>query len=449
MRLVRHGHGDPSPVESEAKVVPRQSPLLQRFESASAPTLLKSELSVDLIERMRLEPQNSGGCEEERKEEFGARRAGHEHEDEQQRQGDREQVEPTPRTAFRELRATGDSMVPRAQDQQESERENGLQGANEKGPAEKFIHGARSILRPMNAPSSPDRNSSLVGVGVAALLLCASCASIGIRGGDYRVYETAGGSEIELETMVAELAQADVVFLGEEHDNDAGHRLQLWTVKMLADQRPNLILSMEQFEADVQDTLDAYLRDEISEEEFLAGSRPWGNYAEHYRPIVEFAKRRGFPVLAANIPRPLARSVAYGGLYEVGHERLAPWNVWTDEAEYAELFARAMGRTHMDNDDSGLQRWFAAQCLKDEKMAESIAAVWSDDLVRPESPLVVHLCGKFHSNYGLGTVSRLQRRRGELDLRVVGMNSDSVLKRELSPDERRQGEYLWLVEPMD
>ncbi|MFT7669939.1 MAG: putative iron-regulated protein [Planctomycetota bacterium] len=283
---------------------------------------------------------------------------------------------------------------------------------------------------------------------LASLLsLSSSCSSFGVRGGDYRVYETAGGSEIELEEMIDDLATSDVIFLGEEHDNDAGHQLQFWTVKMLAAKRPNLVISLEQFEADVQGVLDAYLRDEITEEQFLANSRPWGNYREHYRPIVEFAKSKGLAVVAANIPRPIARQVAYGGLYWVGGHPLVPWDVWTDEPAYLQNFGRAMGRTHINPNDTGLQRWFSAQCIKDAKMAESIARVWDDESATGEAPLVVHLCGKFHSNYGLGTVSRVLRRRPDLEVRVVGMNSDDALSRTLRDDERLQGEYMWLVKP--
>jgi uncharacterized iron-regulated protein len=280
-------------------------------------------------------------------------------------------------------------------------------------------------------------------------LALTSCSTFGLRGGDYRIYETRSGAEIELEQMVAELASADVVFLGEEHDNDAGHRLQLWTVEMLADGGRPLILSMEQFEADVQEPLDRYLAGEIGAKEFLAESRPWPNYPEHYRPLVEFAKRRGFPVLAANIPRPLASRVAHEGLYSIGNERLAPWVVWTDEPEYAQRFARAMGRNHFDQADGGLRRWFTAQCVKDEKMAESIVRALGAARAAGQDPLVVHLCGKFHSDYALGTVSRLRRRQPELDLRVVAMNSDEVLRRELGPGERSQGDYLWLVRTQD
>lgn len=202
---------------------------------------------------------------------------------------------------------------------------------------------------------------------------------------------------------------------------------------------------MEQFEADVQGPLDMYLLGAIDEAEFLEYSRPWGNYPEHYKPLVEFAKERGYPVIAANIPRPLARRVSRGGLETIGGESYAPWHVWVDEPEYYALFARAMGRPEADASDVGLQRWFAAQCVKDEKMAESIAGVLAG--IEGPRPLVVHVCGKFHSDKHLGTVSRLARRRPELDIAVVSMKSDSKLRRDLSDDERSRGESMWLVKP--
>jgi uncharacterized iron-regulated protein len=279
-------------------------------------------------------------------------------------------------------------------------------------------------------------------------LLFASCSGLGVRGADYRLYELPTGEEVELDQLVAKLATADVVFLGEEHDNDVGHDLQLWTIRQLHRARPDLIVSMEQFEADVQGQLNLFLGGAISEEEFLATSRPWPNYGPHYRPIVEFARERNLPVVAANIPRPLASQVAHRGLDSVGGKSFVPWFVWTDEPEYSDLFAAAMGQAHQGGERSEAQeRWFAAQCIKDEMMAESIAGVLASGGEGP--PLVVHLCGKFHSDYHLGTVSRLKRRRPDLKVAVVSMESDDSLWRDLSEDEKRLGEFLWVVRPQD
>ncbi len=281
-------------------------------------------------------------------------------------------------------------------------------------------------------------------LGLTPFLL-AACTSTGTRGGDYIVYDTTTGEQLELDALCEELAQFDVVFLGEEHDNDAGHRLQLWTLARLAELRGDLILTMEQFEADVQHELDLYMQDAISEEEFLENSRPWGNYYEHYKPLIDFAKQHDYPVIAANIPRPLARRVSRKGLADIGGERFAPWLVWVDEPAYQDDFAKMMGRDEFDKEDNGLQLWFTAQCVKDEKMAESIANVLANSA--PDKPLVVHICGRFHSDKHLGTVSRLERRRPDLKVAVVSMNSADELDRALSDEERACGEAMWLVKP--
>src|SRR5690349_22509367 len=46
----------------------------------------------------------------------------------------------------------------------------------------------------------------------------------------------------------------------------------------------------EMFERDVQPALDAYLAGRLSEKDFRAQSRPWGNYDTAYRPLIERAK---------------------------------------------------------------------------------------------------------------------------------------------------------------
>lgn len=278
------------------------------------------------------------------------------------------------------------------------------------------------------------------------LPLVLACSSLGSGEGGARIYDTRTGEEVTLDAMANDLASRDVVFLGEEHDNDVGHQLQLSTVRALYARHPRLAISLEQFEADVQGRLELYLIGAITEEEFLAEARPWPNYPQHYRPIVEFAREHGLPVLAANIPRPLASKVAHEDLGAIRGVDFAPRMVWTDEAEYAKLFAAAMGQGHGGGPMQAMMAsFFAAQCVKDDMMAESMVELLAVEGEDP--PLVVHLCGKFHSDYHLGTVSRLQRRRPTLDLAVVSMESDPSRKRSLTEDERRRGEYLWLVPP--
>ncbi len=288
---------------------------------------------------------------------------------------------------------------------------------------------------------SPSANAS----AILALTLCASCNALdSVIGPPQRVYDTRTGQEHSMDELADDLAGLDVVFLGEEHDNDVGHALQLEMIELLFARRPNLAISLEMFERDVQGVLDDYLAGRIDEETFLDSSRPWPNYTEHYRPVIEFARRHGLAVLAGNIPRRLARTVAYDGLAAVEGLEFVPRHIEIDEPEYLGLFARAMG-VHGPTDTNGLANWFAAQCIKDAAMAESIA----DHVIAQGAyrPMIVHLCGRFHSDAELGTVSRLHSLLPGLKLAVISTDSSSWRGSRPNEEERSWGRFIWRVRP--
>lgn len=284
--------------------------------------------------------------------------------------------------------------------------------------------------------------------GLALLLLCASCRALypvdhdrPDGHGDWLAVETKTGAIVGLDQMARELSRCDVVFLGEEHDNDVGHELQLELTRRLVDLRPNASLSFEMIERDAQGGLDRWLAGLISEEQFLSETKSWPNYREHYRPLVLLAKDRGLPVIAANVPRPLASRVSRGGLAAVHGEEFAPREVLATPGEYRGRFAQAMGKPP-ETDEPGLSLWFLAQCSKDEAMAESIEV----GLCRPPAGrLVIHYCGYFHSDFRLGTVERLLRRQPSLVVGVVTTRSGPRNPARMDAELARAADYVWLV----
>jgi len=69
----------------------------------------------------------------------------------------------------------------------------------------------------------------------------------------------------DYETLFVDLAQRDVVFLGEQHDNAIGHAWHRHMLENLHEKRGDVVLSMEMFERDVQPVLDDYLAGRIEE----------------------------------------------------------------------------------------------------------------------------------------------------------------------------------------
>ena len=90
-----------------------------------------------------------------------------------------------------------------------------------------------------------------------------------------------------------------------------------------------------------------------------------------------------------------------------------------------------------------MDRFFAAQCLKDDTMAESIVAYLA--LAGDSRPLIVHLCGRFHSDYDLGTVERLRRRMPGLEIAVITTETEHDSVRSLPAEERDVADFVWFV----
>lgn len=281
---------------------------------------------------------------------------------------------------------------------------------------------------------------------IVALVFCAAaCSSVPRLTWNWVAVDTKTRERVSLDEMADALQHADVVFLGEEHDNTVAHGLQLDLTRKLHELRGNLVVTLEMFETDVRFVLEDYLAGRISEEDFLAQSRPWPNYDSDYRPVVEWAKENGVRVVAGNVPRPVARRVAYEGVGAVRHVPGMPAELEAPHDEYLGLFKEAMGGRRNGPMTQRLYNWYTAQCGKDEVMAESILR-WTGGA--DTDPIVVHWCGKFHSDRALGTAERVLRRRPDFKVAVVSTRSGSRNPKSLSEEDWGDGAYIWLVPSM-
>ncbi len=278
-----------------------------------------------------------------------------------------------------------------------------------------------------------------------------------------RVYDTRRKTFIDFEMMLADLARADVVMVGEQHDDPNTHRLESAILQGLMRRDVPITVSLEMFERDVQKTLDQYLAGAMSEEDFLKASRPWPRYATDYRPLIEMARGHGWRVVAANVPRRLAADVSKQGqaAYDSAGAEDCPWMAGElrcpQDDDYFKRFSEQMGGHPMGgteapkdaaaaakaNDDQRalVQRFYLAQCLKDETMAESIARAFATQEGRPGS--IVHYTGAFHSDYGEGTAERVRRRLPGRRVATVSMiPADNLDTLEPDDDDLKVADYL-------
>jgi len=279
-----------------------------------------------------------------------------------------------------------------------------------------------------------------------------------------RVYDAREKRYSDFESMLFDLAKHEVVFVGEQHDDPATHRLERAILEGLARRRSNVVVSLEMFERDTQSAIDNYLAGRLTEEDFLKVSRPWPRYQTDYRPLVEFARAHNWPVLGANIPRKFASLVSREGLTAIDKlsaedRTMVAQSFQCPFDDYFKKFAEVMSShpgadQNANKDKKGkkdevdpkmramTERFYYAQCVKDETMAESIARRLASSGTTAESPLVVHFNGAFHSDYRLGTAARVKNRLPKARTKVVSIVPLKSLDQIDHDEYKKRGDYI-------
>lgn len=266
--------------------------------------------------------------------------------------------------------------------------------------------------------------------------------------GKFTVF-TGKGQPSSIDQVMRSLENADVVFLGEFHDDTIAHALQLEIFKRAIEQygaKRKVTLSLEMFERDVQTVLNEYLAGQISENHFLLSSRPWPRYKEDYRPLVELAKEKKLDVIAANAPRRYVNMVsrngrdAVNGLSKQAKEWLAPLPYAEPSEAYSKKFKALMGSSA--EAAMGIDKILSSQSLWDATMAYSVA----QSLKRNKGSLVVHLNGGFHTEMRLGTVEHFLKYRKKGRAVVVTMRYEDDFKKFDAAKHTDAGDFVILTQ---
>ncbi|OKH37056.1 hypothetical protein NIES2119_14645 [[Phormidium ambiguum] IAM M-71] len=246
--------------------------------------------------------------------------------------------------------------------------------------------------------------------------------------------------------LLQNLTKANVVYLGETHTSEADHKAQLEIIQKVYAKKSKIAIAMEMFQRPYQKAIDLYLAGKITEEELLTQTeyqQRWGFPWEYYAPILRFAKENRIPVLALNTPTEITRKVSSQGLESLTAEDkkyIPPISeIRTDNAGYRQMLSEIFNQHQKDGHGSstGFERFFSAQVLWDETMAESIAEFVK---ANPNHTVIV-LAGQGHLVYGYGIPSRVARRLGNrLVQKTILLNFDADL-----PVNKDQpiADFLW------
>ena len=283
---------------------------------------------------------------------------------------------------------------------------------------------------------------------LAAILHTTAAAGQAAQAQDYAIYPagttTAGtNNAVTMAGMIDALSNADIVFIGEQHDYKQGHALELEILQALHTRSPKTALSLEMFERDTQIVLDEYLAGSINESSFLQASRPWPNYKTDYRPLIEYCKEQRLPVVAANAPRRYVNIVSRKGqialseLLKSSRAFLPPLPYGMElPPEYDRQLNEIFGSAHDDAAAKSTKTNAAAAPAPGMPTTEHLKqaqALWDDSMkdsilrfVRANRGVkVVQMNGAMHSDSKYGIVDRLRKAAPRLKIMNISIHPDT------------------------
>jgi len=231
-----------------------------------------------------------------------------------------------------------------------------------------------------------------LGVQTLLLLFLFIPGSI-LQAADITIWDVGGKVEISLEQAAGKLPSPGIVYVGEFHENAAHHTAQMAVIRSLNERKRPLAVGLEMFQHIEQSVLDAWVAQELSEEEMhRAFARNWSDDWNLYRDIFLYCRDRSIPMVGLNVPRSITRKVARKGFESLTREEIGklPPIVCRVDREYEEFLRRVLG-SH--GSESGFRRFCEAQLVWDAAMA-----IYALEYLKehPERTVVV-LCGMIHA----------------------------------------------------
>lgn len=217
------------------------------------------------------------------------------------------------------------------------------------------------------------------------------------------------GVEVDQSSLIDDLANARVIYVGEVHDNMEDHRVQLFVLKKLTERFPGgIAVGVEMFQRTAQKELDAWIRGERSEKEFQKmWYQNWGMDKRFYDELFSFIREKKISLIALNAPDDWVRTVSekgMDGLAASGEEALP-------EIDRSDPYHRKALEAVFSGHGTGaedFQAFYDTMLLWDETMADTIAHYLKSPAGRDKK--IVVFAGGFHLSYGFGIPRRVFRR---------------------------------------
>jgi len=222
------------------------------------------------------------------------------------------------------------------------------------------------------------------------------------------------GNRISFDEFADRLMAYDVISVGELHDSEAHHRMQLRIIQAVYARDRSVGVGMEMFQRPFQDALDLHIAGNSTEDELLAQTEyqtRWGFPWPLYQPIVEHARQNRIPVAALNAPVELTRrikQVGYEGLTQSEKDQVGPvdFHVQAHRDHWLPMLGHMHGNRTPTAEEK--ERSYQIMTVWDDYMAQSAANFKRERQLKR----MIVLAGGGHVEGGFGIPDRAARYSG-------------------------------------
>jgi len=264
------------------------------------------------------------------------------------------------------------------------------------------------------------------------------------------------GESLTPEALAARLVGADVVLLGEKHDNPDHHRAQAWLLDQMvaAGRRPAVV--MEMLDGDQVDALADYRTRPDADAAGMGPAVGWGESGwpdwSTYQPIAAVALAADLPILPGNLTRDQVRRLSREGAAAVlGEDGLAPRGL---DRPLPEALNDSLGREILDSHcgmlpERAVPPMVAVQRARDGEMARALL----EGLSRSDTDGAVLIAGNGHTRADRGVPWVLRQLAPDLSVVSVGILEVPPPASEDDPggdsDNARPFDLVWMTPALE
>lgn len=235
------------------------------------------------------------------------------------------------------------------------------------------------------------------------------------------------GKVVGTDVMLSDLKGADLIFIGENHDDISHHQAQHDIIAALHESGRDLAIGLEMFRSNAQPELDRWTAGKFAQDSFVRlyyahWRLPWSLYSD----IFLYAREHEIPLIGLNIPEAISGKISrqgFSSLSPAERKQLPPGISCSVDPQYMDFIRRAYS-AHGANEKSFVH-FCEAQMVWDKTMAWRLAEYKKRHAARtivvlagtghawkPGIPAQAKEMGKYSMRVVLPALPDMQGRRG-------------------------------------